>query len=47
MPYYQLAAAPTQVAAMLPAIGGMRVDKLEVNMFDKFNDLACVLPSKV
>ena len=33
MPYYQLAtAAPTQVAAMLPSIGGMRADKLEVRL---------------
>ena len=33
MPYYQLATptpAPAEVAAMLPASGGMRADKLEV-----------------
>ena len=32
LPYYQLTAAPTQMAAMLPAAaGGSRADKLEVS----------------
>ena len=34
MPFYQLAASappPSQMAAMLPAVGGMRADKLEVS----------------